>query len=108
MVQLDFNKGKGLLPVIIQEVGTGKVLMLGFMNQEAWERTQKEGKVWFYSRSKQRLWMKGETTGCFLLVQEIAVDCDQDTLLIQVVPNGPICHRGTKSCFQALKGERND
>ncbi len=108
MLLLDFNKGTGLIPVIIQEEGTGEVLMLGFMNQEAWKKTQEEGTVWFYSRSKKRLWMKGETTGNTLLVRSVAVDCDRDTLLIQVKSKGVVCHQGTKSCFQALEERKND
>lgn len=101
MVTLDFDKGDGLIPAIIQDVETGEVLMLGYMNKEAWEKTRSEGKVWFYSRSKQRLWMKGETTGNTILVRNIAVDCDQDALLIQGKPVGPVCHVGTSSCFNS-------
>jgi len=108
MSDLDFNKGKGLIPVIIQEEGTSEVLMLGFMNLEAWKKTQEEGVVWFYSRSKKRLWMKGETTGNTLLVRSVAVDCDQDALLIQVKPKGVVCHLGTKSCFQVFEEKKND
>jgi phosphoribosyl-ATP pyrophosphohydrolase/phosphoribosyl-AMP cyclohydrolase len=99
MTKLDFDKGSGLIPAIIQDEDSNEVLMLGFMNKEAWDKTQTEGKVWFYSRSKKRLWMKGETTGNTLSMRKIAVDCDQDALLIQVKPNGPVCHNGTKSCF---------
>jgi len=108
MLALDFTRGNGLIPVIIQEQSTGEVLMLGFMNKEAWKKTQEEGRVWFYSRSKKRLWMKGETTGNILLVRSVAVDCDRDTLLIQVKPEGVVCHQGTKSCFQALEEKKND
>ncbi len=106
MLQLDFDKGRGLLPVIIQEEGTNEVLMLGFMNREAWKKTQEEGKVWFYSRSKKRLWMKGETSGNTLQVRGIAMDCDRDTLLIWVDVEGMVCHLGTKSCFSSLQGEK--
>jgi phosphoribosyl-AMP cyclohydrolase / phosphoribosyl-ATP pyrophosphohydrolase len=108
MSQLDFEKGRGLIPVIIQEEGTNEVLMLGFMNREAWEKTQEEGTVWFYSRSKKRLWMKGETTGHILQVRNIAVDCDKDALLIQVSPKGVVCHQGRKNCFQAVEGGKDD
>lgn len=108
MLSLDFSKSEGLIPVIIQEEGTKEVLMLGYMNQEAWKKTQEEGTVWFYSRSKKRLWMKGETTGNTLQVRNVSVDCDQDALLVQVKPKGVVCHRGTKSCFKALEEEKND
>jgi phosphoribosyl-ATP pyrophosphohydrolase/phosphoribosyl-AMP cyclohydrolase len=97
----DFSKyTDGLLPVIIQDVTTNKVLMLGFMNEEALSKTKQERKVSFYSRSKQRLWTKGETSGNFLLVKEMLVDCDNDTLLIKVEPVGPVCHTGADTCFK--------
>ena len=96
---LDFEKGAGLLPVVIQDNTSQKVLMLGYMNTEALEKTQKEGRVTFYSRSKKRLWTKGETSGNFLTVKTIAKDCDNDTLLIKVDPAGPVCHTGTDTCF---------
>ncbi len=96
---LDFEKGEGLLPVIIQDDGSQKVLMLGYMNTEALQKTQEEGRVTFYSRSKKRLWTKGETSGNFLTVKAIAKDCDNDTLLIKVEPVGPVCHTGTDTCF---------
>ena len=96
----DFNKGNGLVPVIIQDAQTLRVLMLGYMNEEAYEQTQSTGRVCFYSRSKQRLWVKGETSGNFLNVAHIALDCDNDTLLITVKPDGPACHKGTTSCFR--------
>lgn len=98
----DFNldkTGDGLLPVIIQNHITLKVLMLGYMNEEAFEKTVKEGRVTFYSRSRQSLWTKGETSGNFLIVKEMYADCDGDTLLIKAQPLGPTCHRGTLSCF---------
>ncbi|ANH82124.1 bifunctional phosphoribosyl-AMP cyclohydrolase/phosphoribosyl-ATP diphosphatase [Niabella ginsenosidivorans] len=94
----------GLAPVIIQDAATQQVLMLGFMNEEALEKTKQEGKVTFFSRSKQRLWTKGETSSNFLLVKEILPDCDNDTLLIKADPQGPTCHTGTTSCF----GTAND
>ncbi len=89
----------GLLPVIIQDFATQKVLMLGFMNQVAFDKTQQEGKVTFYSRSKKKLWTKGVTSGNFLDVKEILPDCDADTLLIKVKPAGPVCHTGADTCF---------
>lgn len=96
---LDFDKSKGLIPVIIQNHITLQVLMLGYMNAEAYQKTVAENKVTFYSRSKKRLWTKGETSGHFLWVKSIEHDCDQDALLIQVQANGPTCHTGTTSCF---------
>lgn len=88
-----------LVPVIIQDIQTNKVLMLGFMNEEALEKTKEENRVTFYSRSKQRLWTKGETSGNYLNVKEIIADCDNDTLLIKVDPDGPVCHTGGDTCF---------
>ena len=99
MKQIDFTKGNGLVPVIIQDYATLQVLMLGFMNQEALEQTSKEGKVTFFSRSKNRLWTKGETSGNYLYVKDIQDDCDNDTILIKVNPAGPTCHKGSNSCF---------
>lgn len=96
---LDWNKGNGLLPAIVQDVSTGRVLMLGYMNREALRVTLAERRVTFYSRSKQRLWTKGETSGHFLHLSDVAVDCDADTLLITAHPDGPTCHNGTDSCF---------
>ena len=97
--QLDFEKMQGLLPVIIQHVETLEVLMLGFMNQKALHKTMESGYVTFWSRSKQRLWKKGETSNHTLKLISITGDCDKDTLLIQVMPNGPVCHTGAKTCF---------
>jgi phosphoribosyl-ATP pyrophosphohydrolase/phosphoribosyl-AMP cyclohydrolase len=88
-----------LIPAIIQDEGGLRVLMLGYMNPESLGKTIEDGKVWFYSRSKKRLWMKGETSGNFLTVKNIYLDCDQDTLLITVRPEGPVCHSGEKDCF---------
>ena len=96
---LDFDKMGGLVPAVIQDNATGQVLMLGYMNQEAFDKTQREGLVTFYSRSKNRLWTKGETSGNTLQVVTIAEDCDNDSLLIKVTPNGPTCHTGSTSCF---------
>ncbi|WP_285055077.1 bifunctional phosphoribosyl-AMP cyclohydrolase/phosphoribosyl-ATP diphosphatase HisIE [Pedobacter ginsengisoli] len=97
---IDFEKTQGLVPVIIQDVQTLEVLMLGYMNQEAWDKTQAEGKVTFFSRTKNRLWTKGEESGNFLFVKETHIDCDNDTLLIKVSPVGPTCHTGSRSCFK--------
>jgi len=99
-MNIDFEKTDGLVPVIIQDVQTLEVLMLGYMNQEAWTKTQQEGKVTFYSRSKSRLWTKGEESGNFLYVKETHIDCDNDTILIKATPVGPTCHTGSRSCFK--------
>jgi phosphoribosyl-AMP cyclohydrolase / phosphoribosyl-ATP pyrophosphohydrolase len=110
MNTLEVNFGKssdGLAPAIVQDSVTEKVLMLGYMNQEALDRTKEGGKVVFYSRSKQRLWTKGEESGNFLLVRHIAVDCDQDTLLIKAEPLGPVCHTGADTCWDE-KNHRED
>ena len=96
---LDWNKGEGLLPAIVQHAQTGEVLMLGYMNAEALDVTQRTGHVTFFSRSKQRLWTKGESSGHVLALQSIRVDCDADTLLVLAMPHGPTCHTGTSSCF---------
>jgi len=96
----DFNKfPDSLVPVIVQDASTGKVLMLGYMNEEAYAKTQAEQKVTFFSRSKQRLWTKGETSNNFLYVKEMLLDCDNDTLLIKADPAGPVCHTGADTCF---------
>jgi phosphoribosyl-ATP pyrophosphohydrolase/phosphoribosyl-AMP cyclohydrolase len=98
---IDFSKSPDkLVPVIIQDEHTSQVLMLGYMNAEAWKKTQEEKRVTFYSRSKKRLWTKGEESGNFLDVKEIKSDCDNDTLLIRVKPVGPVCHTGADTCFQ--------
>ena len=99
MDQLNFSKLNGLVPAVIQDYTTLQVLMVGFMNEEAFEKTRNEGKVTFFSRTKNRLWTKGETSSNFLIVKEITLDCDNDSLLIKVDPAGPVCHSGTKSCF---------
>ena len=98
-MNLDFSKNNGLIPVIIQNSETQQVLMLGYMNDEALQKSQQEKRVTFFSRSKNRLWTKGETSGNFLDIVSIKEDCDNDSLLIQVMPNGPTCHNGTTSCF---------
>ncbi len=98
-MNIDFTKGDGLVPVIIQNDTTLQVLMLGYMNEEAFLKTKKDNKVTFFSRSKNRLWTKGEESGNFLEVKDIKIDCDNDTILIKVMPAGPTCHKGTTSCF---------
>ncbi|KQS35823.1 bifunctional phosphoribosyl-AMP cyclohydrolase/phosphoribosyl-ATP diphosphatase HisIE [Pedobacter sp. Leaf194] len=99
-MNIDFSKSDGLVPVVIQDEQTLEVLMLGYMNAEALEKTQSEGKVTFFSRSKNRLWTKGETSNNFLYVKEIFVDCDNDTILIKAHAVGPTCHTGSRSCFK--------
>ena len=99
-MNLDFKKyPDGLVPAIVQDYSTSKVLMLGFMNEEAVQKTLSEGKVVFYSRSKKRLWVKGEESGNFLLLKSLAADCDNDTLLIKAEPLGPVCHTGADTCW---------
>ncbi len=102
-MNINFHKSDGLVPVIVQDEISLQVLMLGYMNEEALAKTKEEGKVVFYSRSKQRLWMKGETSGNFLFVKDIKIDCDNDTILILANPVGAVCHTGTQTCF----GEAN-
>ncbi len=104
---INFSKQDGLVPCVIQDVKTLRVLMLGFMNEEAYQKTLQDKKVTFFSRSKQRLWTKGETSGNFLNLVDIAIDCDNDTLLIKVIPEGPVCHTGADTCFNE-KNERWD
>ncbi len=105
-MDIDFKKGNGLVPVVIQDNNTYQVLMVGYMNEEAFKKTREEAKVTFFSRSKNLLWTKGETSGNFLIIKEITTDCDNDALLIKVNPTGPVCHTGKKSCFgeETLKG----
>ncbi|MFN8415221.1 MAG: bifunctional phosphoribosyl-AMP cyclohydrolase/phosphoribosyl-ATP diphosphatase HisIE [Cytophagaceae bacterium] len=98
-MKIDFEKGSGLVPAIVQDATTRRVLMLGYMNQEAYDKTVAEKKVTFFSRSKNRLWTKGETTGHFLHLVSMAVDCDNDTLLIHANPHGPTCHTGKDTCW---------
>ncbi|KYG83211.1 bifunctional phosphoribosyl-AMP cyclohydrolase/phosphoribosyl-ATP diphosphatase [Roseivirga seohaensis] len=98
--EVDFSKGDGLVPVIIQDQVSNKVLMLGYMNAEALEKTLSEGKVTFFSRSKNRLWTKGETSNNYIYTKEILIDCDSDTLLIKAKPEGSTCHTGDDTCFQ--------
>ncbi|EPT34180.1 phosphoribosyl-ATP diphosphatase [Bacteroidetes bacterium oral taxon 272 str. F0290] len=98
-ITLNFDKMDGLVPAIIQDIDTQKVLMLGFMNEEAYERTRTTGRVTFYSRTRKTLWTKGETSGNFLHVVSMKADCDRDTLLIEVRPDGPVCHTGAATCW---------
>jgi phosphoribosyl-ATP pyrophosphohydrolase/phosphoribosyl-AMP cyclohydrolase len=101
---IDFNKMDGLVPAIVQDARTKNVLMLGFMNKEAYETTLRTGKVTFWSRTRQTLWTKGETSGNFLELESMSIDCDNDTLLVKVTPHGPTCHTGTDTCW----GETNE
>ncbi len=103
-ITIDFDKNDGLVPAIVQDAITGKVLMMGYMNKEAYEKTLEINKVTFFSRSKQRLWTKGEESGNILELVSIASDCDNDTLLVKAKPAGPVCHLGTDTCW----GETND
>ena len=102
-MKIDFEKCGGLVPAVIQDASTQKVLMLGYMNDEAYEKTLKTGLVTFFSRSRQCLWTKGETSGNYLHVKDIQVDCDNDTLLVKAMPDGPTCHTGSDTCW----GEEN-
>ncbi len=104
----DFNLSKnadGLLPVIIQDATTRKVLMLGYMDRAAFDKSVEEGRVTFFSRTRQKLWTKGETSGNYLVINKMYVDCDKDTLLILAHPTGPVCHRGTTACFDTREEE---
>ncbi len=105
-MNIDFEKMGGLVPAVIQDASTDKVLMLGFMNEEAYKRTVESKKVTFWSRSRQTLWTKGETSGNYLNVVEILCDCDQDTLLVKAIPDGPTCHTGADTCWNE-KNEPN-
>ncbi len=102
-MKIDFKKSGGLVPAIVQDADTGKVLMLGYMNAEAFEKTQESKLATFYSRSRQEIWVKGQTSGNRLYVKEILVDCDRDAILVKAVPTGPVCHTGDDTCF----GESN-
>ena len=99
MMKLDFKKMEGLIPVVVQDAFTGKVLMLGYMNEAALAKTEESGRVTFFSRSKNRLWSKGETSGNFLEVVSMQEDCDGDAILVKAKPLGPVCHTGTDTCF---------
>jgi phosphoribosyl-AMP cyclohydrolase / phosphoribosyl-ATP pyrophosphohydrolase len=100
MKNIDFTKGNGLIPVVIQDNNTLQVLMLGYMNEEAFQKTKVENRVTFFSRSKNRLWTKGEESGNYLEVCNLQIDCDNDTILIKANPKGPTCHTGSTSCFK--------
>lgn len=99
-MNIDFNKNQGLVPVIVQDNNTKTVLMLGYMNKEALDTTKQSGKVTFFSRSRNALWTKGETSGNYLLYKSMSVDCDKDTILVKAVPTGPVCHTGQDTCFK--------
>ncbi|MDO9548347.1 MAG: bifunctional phosphoribosyl-AMP cyclohydrolase/phosphoribosyl-ATP diphosphatase HisIE [Candidatus Marinimicrobia bacterium] len=105
-MKIDFDKG--LIPAIVQDDQTGKVLMLGYMNREAYDKTLETGKVTFFSRSRQQLWTKGETSGNFLLSKKILIDCDGDTILVKARPTGPICHTGADTCFEEVNTDSCD
>jgi phosphoribosyl-ATP pyrophosphohydrolase/phosphoribosyl-AMP cyclohydrolase len=104
LAQINFKKLNGLVPCVVQDATTGVVLMMGFMNEEAFRRTTLEGRITFFSRTRQRLWTKGETSGNFMECIDMILDCDQDTLLIKARPTGPVCHTGADTCF----GEKNE
>ncbi|MDY6952512.1 MAG: phosphoribosyl-AMP cyclohydrolase, partial [Thermodesulfobacteriota bacterium] len=107
MIRLDFEKCGGLIPTVVQEFSTGEVLMLAFMNEKAWEETQRTGKAAYWSRTRQELWVKGKTSGHVQLVKEIRIDCDDDTILLKVEQlGGAACHTGYRSCFfKLVEGE---
>lgn len=98
-IKLDFSKLNGLIPAVVQDWKTKEVLMLAFMNEEAWKKTLKTGNVWYFSRSRKKLWLKGETSGHFQIIKNIKVDCDNDSILLEVEQIGNACHTGRKSCF---------
>ena len=105
MIRVDFEKGNGLVPAVVQDVDSGEVLMLGYMNKESLEKTIKTGLATYWSRSRNELWTKGETSGHYQHVQEIRIDCDEDTLLLKVRQDGAACHTGHRSCFFSLLEE---
>jgi phosphoribosyl-ATP pyrophosphohydrolase/phosphoribosyl-AMP cyclohydrolase len=105
--KLDWKKGDGLLPAIVQDAFSGRVLMLGYMNQEALSQTLERGRIVFFSRSRQALWLKGETSGNYLDLVEVSADCDNDALLLLASPKGPTCHKGTESCFADASATRS-
>lgn len=107
-MKLDFEKyADGLIPAVVQDADTNRVLMVGFMNRKAYRKTKKLGQATFYSRSQQKIWTKGETSGNFLDVKQILIDCDNDTLLIKVFPHGKVCHKGTATCFEEKNKPNN-
>lgn len=106
MIKIDFNKGDGLVPCVVQDIENGQVLMLGYMNEESLQETLRSGLATYWSRSRQELWKKGETSGHYQHVKEIFVDCDEDTILLKVVQDGAACHTGHRTCFyRTLEGE---
>src|SRR5689334_22661207 len=108
-MKINFDKQNGLIPTIIQDEQSGKIYMLGYMNEEAFNKTQETNLVWFWSRSRNKLWMKGETSGNTLTVKKIFVDCDNDSMLIKVKLNGTnVCHTGNRTCFSEADGERSE
>lgn len=105
-MNIDFTKMNGLIPAIVQDAVTGKILMQGYMNEEALAKTQETGMVTFFSRSKDRLWTKGETSGNFMELVSIAVDCDGDSILVKANPKGPVCHTGADTCFAEINASK--
>ena len=108
MMKVDFEKGNGLVPAIVQDAISGEVLMLGYMNEESLRKTLETGLATYWSRSRNELWIKGETSGHYQHVQEIRIDCDEDTLLIKVIQDGVACHTGNRSCFYRLLEDNNE
>ena len=108
MIKVDFEKGNGLVPAIVQDAISGEVLMLGYMNEESLRKTLETGLATYWSRSRNELWTKGETSGHYQHVQEIRIDCDEDTLLIKVFQDGAACHTGNRSCFYRLLEDNNE
>jgi phosphoribosyl-ATP pyrophosphohydrolase/phosphoribosyl-AMP cyclohydrolase len=106
-MKIDFKKGGGLVPAIVQDADSNVVLMLGYMNEEAYNKTLESGKVTFFSRSRQTLWTKGETSGNFLLLDKLLIDCDDDTILVKARPTGPVCHTGSDTCFDEVNRNRD-
>lgn len=108
MIKVDFEKGNGLVPAIVQDAISGEVLMLGYMNEESLRKTLETGLATYWSRSRNELWTKGETSGHYQHVQEIWIDCDEDTLLVKVIQDGAACHTGNRSCFYRLLEDNNE
>ena len=108
MMKVDFEKGNGLVPAIVQDAISGEVLMLGYMNEESLRKTFETGLATYWSRSRNELWTKGETSGHYQHVQEIWIDCDEDTLLVKVIQDGAACHTGNRSCFYRLLEDNNE
>ena len=108
MMKVDFEKGNGLVPAIVQDAISGEVLMLGYMNEESLRKTFETGLATYWARSRNELWTKGETSGHYQHVQEIRIDCDEDTLLIKVIQDGAACHTGNRSCFYRLLEDNNE